>query len=85
MEANLARLRPGHDELKFVIVDDNDYLWARDYLARAPIPKGVTVLFSPAAPTMNPTTLAENIVRDRLPVRFQVQLHKVLWGDKIGV
>jgi 7-carboxy-7-deazaguanine synthase len=83
--ANLPRLLPGKDEVKLVIVDDADYAWAKDVVAKQAIPPGVTVLFSPAAPTMDPARLAERIVADRLPVRFQVQLHKVLWGDRPGV
>jgi 7-carboxy-7-deazaguanine synthase len=87
--ADLALLKPGLDEVKFVIVDDADYAWAADIVRRGVIPAGVTVLFSPAATTTTPpgwpTTLAERVVADRLPVRFQVQLHKVLWGNKSGV
>lgn len=82
---NLERLKPGHDEVKFVICDDRDYLWACDTLVRRPIPSGVTVLFSPAFPGMDAARLAERIVADRLPVRFQLQLHKVLWGEQPGV
>jgi 7-carboxy-7-deazaguanine synthase len=87
--ADLALLKPGLDEVKFVIVDDTDYAYAKDIVGRGVIPAGVTVLFSPAASTTTPagwpTTLAERVVADRLPVRFQVQLHKVLWGNKSGV
>ena len=73
------------DELKFVLVDEADYAWAALQVRERPIPAGVTVLFSPAAGTLSPSWLAERIVADRLPVRFQLQLHKVLWGDRIGV
>lgn len=87
--ADMALLKPGLDEVKFVIVDDTDYQYAVDIVRRGLIPSGVTVLFSPAASTTTPagwpTTLAERVVADRLPVRFQVQLHKVLWGNKSGV
>lgn len=82
---DLPLLKPGLDELKFVIVDEADYAWARDIVRTRPIPAGVTVLFSPAASTMKPAWLAEQIVADRLPVRFQLQLHKVLWGERTGV
>lgn len=82
---NLERLKPGHDEVKVVICDEADYAWARDVIATRPIPAGVTVLFSPSYPGMPAAALAEQILRDRLPVRFQVQLHKVLWGEKPGV
>ena len=83
--ANLPRLRPGHDEVKVVITSEADYAWARAELSRRAVPDGVTVLFSPAAPLLAPAVLASWIVRDCLPVRFQVQLHKVLWGDRPGV
>ncbi|HEY4220817.1 MAG TPA: radical SAM protein [Myxococcota bacterium] len=79
---NLALLTPGHDEVKFVIVNDADYAWTQEILPR--IPAGVTVLLSPSFPSMAPDKLAEAILRDRLPVRFQVQLHKILWGEKRG-
>ena len=82
---NLGWLKPGLDELKFVIVDDADYDWSVEVLRSRAIPAGVAVLFSPCFPTMAPARLAEKIVADRLPVRFQLQLHKVLWGEKPGV
>ena len=83
--ADLPLLKPGLDELKFVLVDEADYAWAVEQVRTRPIPAGVTVLFSPAANALSPSWLAERIVADRLPVRFQVQLHKVLWGDRTGV
>ena len=82
---DLPLLKPGMDELKLVLVDEADYAWASDIVRTRPIPAGVTVLFSPAAGSIDPTWLAERIVADRLPVRFQLQLHKVLWGNKSGV
>jgi 7-carboxy-7-deazaguanine synthase len=82
---DLPLLKPGLDELKFVIVDEADYRWAKEQVRARPIPPGVTVLFSPAAGSVSPAWLAEQIVADRLPVRFQLQLHKVLWGDRAGV
>ena len=82
--ANLARLRP-HDEVKLVITSEADYDYAREVVATRGIPAGATVLFSPGFPAMKPATLAEWIVRDRLPVRFQLQMHKVLWGERAGV
>jgi 7-carboxy-7-deazaguanine synthase len=83
--ASWRLLRPGVDEVKFVISDVFDYEFARALVVRSAFPTGVTVLFSPAAPRMNPTELAERIIKDALAVRFQVQMHKVLWGDKSGV
>jgi 7-carboxy-7-deazaguanine synthase len=79
---NLASLKPGHDEVKLVIVDDTDYAWATAQLDR--VPRDVTVLFSPSFPSMDAAKLAERIIADRLPVRFQLQMHKVLWGERRG-
>lgn len=83
--ANLERLVAGRDELKLVLCDEDDYRFAKELLASAAVPAGVAVLFSAAAPMLAPAALAEWIVRDRLNVRFQTQLHKVLWGDRRGV
>lgn len=83
--ANLARLKPGRDQLKLVLCGEQDYRWARDWLAGAQVPAGVPVLLSAAAPLWAPAALAESIVRDRLDVRFQLQVHKALWGDRRGV
>lgn len=73
------------DQVKFVIMDMADYAWAKAKLAEHRLAERCEVLFSPAAGQQNPTELAESILRDRLPVRFQLQLHKILWGDKPGV
>jgi 7-carboxy-7-deazaguanine synthase len=82
--ANLAQLGPA-DELKFVICDAADYQWARLKLDEYQLVERVgTVLFSPSASQLPARELADWIVRDRLPVRFQVQLHKLLWGDEPG-
>lgn len=83
--ANLPLLKPVRDELKFVIADDADYDAAVEVVKTRPIPAGVTLLFSPVFPSMPPQRLAEKIIQDRLPVRFQLQMHKVLWGEKPGV
>jgi 7-carboxy-7-deazaguanine synthase len=82
---DLTALKPAHDEVKFVITSDDDYAFAADIVRSGNIPAGVVTLFSPAAPLISPTTLAERVIADRLPVRFQVQLHKVLWGQQRGV
>lgn len=72
------------DEVKFVLVNRTDYDWARvavrqhDLIARCP------VLFSPVQGELDPQQLAEWILADRLPVRMQVQLHKILWGNARG-
>ncbi len=81
---NLSCLGPA-DEVKFVICDAADYQWARLKLAEYDlVTRAATVLFSPSAGQLKAADLADWIVRDRLPVRFQVQLHKILWGDEPG-
>jgi 7-carboxy-7-deazaguanine synthase len=77
--AGIARLGPG-DELKAVLADRRDYEWARD-LVRTPgrLPAGVPVSFSPVQGGLNPAELAGWILDDALEVRFQLQLHKVVW------
>ena len=83
LPGNIAHLRAA-DEVKFVICDENDYLWARDQVRRLGLETRCGVLFSPALGRQDPTALADWIVRDRLQVRFQIQLHKYLWGDVAG-
>jgi 7-carboxy-7-deazaguanine synthase len=80
---NLDRLCP-RDEIKFVIYDHEDYLWARDMIKKYKLASRNTVLFSPVSDNCNPGELAEWILKDRLPVRFQLQMHKVLWNDERG-
>jgi 7-carboxy-7-deazaguanine synthase len=73
------------DQVKFVICDANDYAWARDVTRKHKLPERVgEVLFSPSYAQLPAAQLAEWILRDRVPVRMQVQLHKVLWGDEPG-
>lgn len=81
--ANIEFLSP-HDEVKFVLADRNDYEWARNVLAEHRLAERCPVLFSPVDSTLNPTDLAEWVLADNLPVRFQVQLHKRLWGNLRG-
>lgn len=81
---NLAAIKPG-DELKFVLVDRADYEWARDLLQQQNLAAKAPVLFSPVWETLKPTDLADWVIADKLPVRMQVQLHKILWGDRPGV
>jgi 7-carboxy-7-deazaguanine synthase len=83
-EKNLVHLKPS-DEVKFVIVDEKDYLFSKDFVRRTGIGLKHTVLFSPVLPQENLAWLPERILKDGLPVRFQVQMHKVIWGDKRGV
>lgn len=72
------------DQLKFVICDRGDYEWARARVEAQDLARRCQVLFSPCAGQLEPRTLAEWILADRLPVRFQLQLHKVLWGGEAG-
>ena len=73
-----------HDELKIVLADEADYVWAKQQIAEHDLTSRCTVLLSPVAGQLDPAKLAEWIVRDRLPVRFQLQLHKILWHDAKG-
>jgi 7-carboxy-7-deazaguanine synthase len=74
----------GHDQIKFVLCSHADYNWARARLAEMILPAGCIVWFSPAHGQIDPRTIAEAIVADRLEVRLQLQLHKLLWGDEPG-
>jgi len=80
---NLALLTP-RDEVKFVLTGEQDYQWARAILVEYAIPTRCPVLFSPAWGSLEPARLAEWVLRDGLPVRMQVQLHKVLWREARG-
>jgi 7-carboxy-7-deazaguanine synthase len=81
--SNLDELTP-HDQLKFVICSRGDYEWARAQLRDRGLDTLCDVLFSPAWGRVEPRDLAEWILEDRLPVRLQLQLHKLLWGDVPG-
>jgi len=73
------------DQVKFVICDANDYAWARDVTERHDLTaRAGEVLFSPSHAELPAAQLAEWILRDRLRVRMQIQLHKVLWGNEPG-
>ncbi|NUS39507.1 MAG: 7-carboxy-7-deazaguanine synthase QueE [Lysobacter sp.] len=80
---NLALLTP-HDQVKFVICSRADYEWARDVVAEHRLHERCDVLFSPSFAQVDARALADWIVADRLPVRFQLQLHKLLWNDEPG-
>ncbi len=80
---NLEHLEP-HDEIKFVLCDEADYQWAKQVLQERELAKRCAVLFSPAQGQLAARDVAEWILRDRLPVRLQVQLHKLLWGNEVG-
>jgi 7-carboxy-7-deazaguanine synthase len=72
------------DLIKFVIVDRADYEWSRAQLRERRLAERCTVLFSPSHAELPARDLADWVLEDRLPVRFQVQLHKYLWGDQPG-
>lgn len=80
---NLRHLGAG-DQIKFVICDEADYLWSRDKVLELALDRLCVVLFSPAGERQDPRCLAEWILRDRLAVRLQIQLHKYLWGSEPG-
>jgi 7-carboxy-7-deazaguanine synthase len=80
---NFAHLS-ARDQLKFVICSREDYDWSKAFLQEHGLTARCQVLFSPSYNQLSPTQLADWILADRLPVRFQMQLHKVLWGDVPG-
>jgi 7-carboxy-7-deazaguanine synthase len=80
---NLVLLTP-RDQLKFVVCDRGDYEWARRQVLERGLAARCQVLFSPSAGQLAPAELADWILADRLPVRFQLQLHKILWGGVAG-
>mgnify|MGYP001820808074 CR=1 FL=1 len=82
--SNIALLTPD-DEVKFVIADRDDYEWSKEIVAGHELAARCGVLFSPVYGVLEARTLADWVVEDRLPVRFQIQLHKLLWGDRSGV
>jgi len=73
-----------NDQLKFVICDRNDYMWAQEVIIRSELAECCEILMSPSYGQQDAKQLADWIVEDRLPVRYQLQLHKVLWGDEPG-
>lgn len=72
------------DEIKFVLCDEADYNWGKKILVEKSLTARCEVLFSPAQGQLSPTDLADWILRDQLPVRMQLQLHKILWGNVAG-
>ena len=82
---NISLLKSS-DQVKFVITSREDYEWARFQVDQFGLDRRVDdVLFSPSFEEVEPRVLAAWILEDRLPVRMQLQLHKILWGDKPGV
>lgn len=81
--SNVPDLKP-QDQVKFVICNREDYLWACDMMNEYHLANKAQILFSPSWEEVNPTELANWILEDQLPVRFQIQLHKILWDDARG-
>lgn len=73
-----------HDEIKFVLCDQADYQWAKQQLTEQRLHERCPILFSPVHGKLEATVLADWILRDRLPVRMQIQLHKYLWNETRG-
>jgi len=80
---NLSLLGP-RDEVKFVLQDEADYLWARSVMAEYALARRCPVLLSPVWGRLEASRLADWMLRDGLPARLQVQLHKLLWGEGPG-
>lgn len=79
---NLELLK-GNDEIKFVILDESDYLWAKDIISKNNLlNKTKNILMSPAYGILPPKALASWILRDNLPVRLQLQIHKYIWAPE---
>jgi 7-carboxy-7-deazaguanine synthase len=81
--SNIAYLKPS-DQIKFVLCNREDYEWACQTIKEFELAAKTHLLFSPSWGQLDPTTLANWIIEDRLPVRFQLQLHKLLWNDAPG-
>lgn len=80
---NLAHLTQ-HDEIKFVLCDEADYQWACEIIRNKQLHQICPVLFSPVYESLEPAMLAAWILRDKLSVRMQIQMHKLLWGEGPG-
>lgn len=81
--SNIHHLKTG-DQIKFVLCSRKDYDWACQIMKEYRLTEQAQVLFSPSWNELNPTTLADWIITDKLAVRFQLQLHKILWNDAPG-
>ena len=80
---NIQYLLP-HDEVKFVITNRDDYEWSKKIISQFSLDQKCHLLFSPSYQQLSYADLSDWILEDGLPVRFQVQLHKVIWGDVAG-
>ena len=78
---NLDLLKPGIDEIKLVLASRRDYLWALEVIRSRGLAERHAILFSPVHGLLDSATLARWILDDRAPVRLQLQLHKILWGE----
>lgn len=81
--SNLEYLKPS-DQIKFVLCDRNDFDWAVAMMHAHRLSERCQILFSPSYEQLPATQLADWIVTEQVTVRFQIQLHKFLWGDKEG-
>lgn len=81
--ANIEYLLP-HDQVKFVVCDEADYQWSKDIIQQYKLAERCELLISPSYTQVKAGDLADWILRDQLPVRLQIQLHKYLWGDVAG-
>jgi len=72
------------DQVKFVICNQADYIWSKNIIEEYQLTHRCEVLLSPSYEQLEPRQLAEWILKDQLNVRFQLQLHKILWGDEPG-
>ncbi len=81
---NLVHLKP-EDEIKFVVTDERDYVFARDFIREYRLEEKHELLLSPALPQNDLTWLPERMLQDGLKARLQIQMHKTIWGDKRGV
>jgi 7-carboxy-7-deazaguanine synthase len=75
---------PQTDELKIVICSREDYQWSKEIIEQYKISEKCPILFSPCAESIDPRDLAEWILTDQLPIRFQMQIHKILWNNQPG-
>ena len=80
---NLSKIK-SEDEIKFVILDKEDFIWSKNIIKKYSMNQE-QVLFSPVYGKLNPTNLSDWILQESLNVRVQLQLHKILWGEKKGV
>ena len=81
---NIAHVK-GTDEIKFVICNRTDYDWAKAKMTELVLTEKCPILFSPSFHELKAEELASWVLADKLPVRVQIQLHKILWGEKSGV